>query len=256
MAKSLRNIRLRFGVKVILFMTMMFLMVAFVESKQESRVCHDVNISIDRKKDNYFLQEEDVEGLLTRHGKDSVVGGKLIHIDSRDVEKRLKRNSFVEDAEVVKKLDGQLKVNVRQAETIARVIGENSSFYISDKGTVLPLSERFTARVMLITGSGVDEGYGKTSPGSYKDSVLFNMIKHIHNDDFLKSQIAVLEVQEDQNIVLHPQVTKQLILFGSCEQYVEKFEKLRIFYDRILPRKGWNKYDTVNVRFKDQIICY
>ena len=34
----------------------------------------------------------------------------------------------------------------------------------------------------------------------------------------------------------------------------EKFNKISLFYNKIIPSKGWNTYKTVNVKFKDQII--
>ena len=31
--------------------------------------------------------------------------------------------------------------------------------------------------------------------------------------------------------------------------------EVKIFYKDILPAKGWNSYETVSVKFKDQIVC-
>ena len=57
------------------------------------------------------------------------------------------------------------------------------------------------------------------------------------------------------DIILYPQVTRQLIEFGKAEHFEEKFRKLRYFYTKILPSKGWNHYARVNVEFEHQIIC-
>ena len=34
-----------------------------------------------------------------------------------------------------------------------------------------------------------------------------------------------------------------------------KFKKLELFYKNILPTKGWNYYESVNLKFKNQIVC-
>ena len=52
-----------------------------------------------------------------------------------------------------------------------------------------------------------------------------------------------------------PQFSKQKIIFGYPDNLDEKFEKINIFYKKIVPAKGWNTYRTVNVKFKNQIIC-
>ena len=35
----------------------------------------------------------------------------------------------------------------------------------------------------------------------------------------------------------------------------EKFQKISLFYNDIVSAKGWNTYKSVNVKFKNQIIC-
>ena len=60
---------------------------------------------------------------------------------------------------------------------------------------------------------------------------------------------------KDGEVELYPQVTKQKIEFGKPKDFEEKFSKLMTFYKEILPSKGWNYYERVNVKFKDQIIC-
>jgi len=56
-------------------------------------------------------------------------------------------------------------------------------------------------------------------------------------------------------MVLYPQVTKQMVEFGKPEDIEVKFKKLRIFYTEILPKKGWNRYEKVNLKYRDQIIA-
>ena len=84
---------------------------------------------------------------------------------------------------------------------------------------------------------------------------VFDLLRYIEQDDFWRAQIAHVLVREDGEVELYPQVTKQKIEFGEPKDFEEKFSKLMTFYKEILPRKGWNHYDRVNVKFKDQIIC-
>ena len=39
------------------------------------------------------------------------------------------------------------------------------------------------------------------------------------------------------------------------EDYVDKLKRLKIFYKQILPSKGWNSYEKVSVKYKNQIVC-
>jgi cell division protein FtsQ len=54
---------------------------------------------------------------------------------------------------------------------------------------------------------------------------------------------------------MYQQVGKEVIDFGKPEMIESKFEKIAIFYEEILPSKGWNTYSRVCVKFKNQIVC-
>ena len=77
----------------------------------------------------------------------------------------------------------------------------------------------------------------------------------INQDEMWKAQIAQLAVNEDNELTLWPQMTKQLILFGPADEIEEKFKKLKLFYKEVLPKKGWNTYSSVNLKYKNQIVC-
>ncbi len=52
-----------------------------------------------------------------------------------------------------------------------------------------------------------------------------------------------------------PTIGETKIEFGRPMNIEKKFEKLSVFYTRIIPAEGWNKYTTVKLRFKNQIVC-
>ena len=84
---------------------------------------------------------------------------------------------------------------------------------------------------------------------------LLEMINYINNDKFFSKIISEIEINSNKNIIIHPQFSKQKIIFGYPDNFEDKFEKIILFYKKIVPAKGWNTYRTVNVKFKNQIIC-
>ena len=238
-----------------IFALFAFAAIGFAENKNYTKVCAGIIIDMEGQEDRYFLTKEDVEDVLTAQGRDQIVGGKLIHIDLKQLELRVKNNKFVEHAQVLEDLKGNLVVKVAHARPIARVIGSDSSYYISDKGKRLPLSNRHTARVVLISGEGVDQLFKSKTETSSIDPAMFDLLSYIEKDKFLSAQVAGITVDKRLELTLHPQITKQVILFGGCEQYVDKFKRLKLAYNDILPRKGWNTYESINLKFNDQIIC-
>jgi cell division protein FtsQ len=45
------------------------------------------------------------------------------------------------------------------------------------------------------------------------------------------------------------------VVFGSIENYEEKFRNLEAFYKKGLPVSGWNLYKEINLKYKNQIVC-
>jgi len=147
-------------------------------------------------------------------------------------------------------------INVVLRRPIARIIEENGAgAYIAEDGMLMPVSDKFSSRVLLISGMTTDL-QGQDSSSENEEFVkLFELVKYINKDKFWKAQIAQIDLQENKEVILLPQITKQYIEFGEITNIESKFERLNIFYKEILPRKGWNSYSRVNVKYKNQIIC-
>lgn len=242
-------------VKFIVYAFLVFTTIAFVEKQNDETICKKVKFKIDETEGNYFLDDRVLEELLTERGKSPVIGEKLIHMELKTLEKRLKMNKFVKNVQVSKNLKGTLSISVKQHRPIARFIRSDTSFYLGSEGHALPLSNRFTARVPIISGAGTRHLFNVDSIRNEQEIALYDVLTYIYNDDFLKAQIAGIEITKGGELVLQPQVTDQLIHFGTCEQHVDKFKRLRVFYEKILPNKGWNSYESVSLKYKDQIIC-
>lgn len=237
---------------VILFFTL----VSLIGKRQEDTLCLGAVINIDSKHKNYFVNEHDIEKLINLEGSTMVRGSRLGDIDLKALEVQVETHKFVEDAQIYKDVKGNLMVDVKQVRPIARVIQNDApDAYISSKGNTLPTSKRFVSRVLLLSGTGVSEIVDKGIHNvEYGDSLLA-MLQFINDDAFWKAQIAQVAINEKGDIVMYPQVTKQVIEFGKPSGIENKFNKLAIFYDQILPLKGWNTYEKVKLEYDGQIVC-
>lgn len=170
---------------------------------------------------------------------------------------RIKSHKFVKEAQVYHDLAGNLNINIKQNRPIARIVHDHSEqdVYIDEEGHILPLSERFTARVIPITRSLFQPAQ---SPSFFQDSTgraYLNLLKFIQKDAFWKAQLAEMQIDAKGKVVFMPQVGTQTIEFGKPEEVELKFKKLLVFYKKVLPAMGWDRYRRVNLEFHDQIIC-
>ncbi|HSI90620.1 MAG TPA: hypothetical protein VK927_05850, partial [Adhaeribacter sp.] len=195
--------------------------------------------------------------LLTRGGREPLTGLNRNEINLKNLEMRLKAHKFVKEAQVSRDLTGNLKVSIKQNRPIARIIhaDSNQDVYIDSEGNILPLSERFTARVIPITSSVLTPAL---TTRFFQDSTglaYLSLLKFIDQNVFWKAQMAQMHIDGKGKVSFMPQVGDQVIEFGLPKDIDQKFKKLMVLYKKVLPQMGWNKYKRVNVEFNDQIIC-
>ncbi len=251
-----RNRKVYIALKVIFTLLVFFVSIGFVGKKQEDKLCRKIVIRIENQQGNFFLNEGDLMDAVTKNGQEMVVNLPFENTKLKRIEERIEQLKFVQSAEVYRDLSGYMMIDARQVKPIARVFNPGGKdYYLTDRGEIIPVSERFTARVMVLSGSFFKPYLNKNIVQDQAGKDLFNFIKFIEQDKFWSAQFAQLEVDKRGMIKIYPQVTKQLIEFGNTFEYSNKLSKLKIFYDKILPDRGWNRYDRVNLQFKDQIIC-
>ena len=229
-------------------LTTLFIVVIVIFSfKNNSSPIKEIIINSENK----FLDRYKIESLITeKMDRDSIIKNADI------IEKNILANPFVKEIKLYQDLSNKLIVDVVQYQPIARLISENKKdFYIDLHGNIFPTSTKFSERVLLIhTDDNINYDLKNINSTDYGKKI-FNMINYIINDNFLSKIISEIDINYDKNIIIYPQVSKQKIIFGYPEQIDVKFDKLMLFYKKILPAKGWNTYKTVNLKFKNQIIC-
>ena len=253
---KLPKIRFRSGALVCFWSVVMMGLLAFVEKRQSSKVCQLVSVTIDDEGNNHFIDDADVNNLMTLNERENLIGESHHFIDLKQLENRVKEHGFVEKVVVSKDLKGNIEVKVKQYRPIARLsLPNGNDRYISSIGKILPLSSRFTARVIVLDGPFTNV---LSQKDWYKDSLrmpYFEFLGEVLKDDFLKVLVASANINRKGEINIYPQIGRQVIEFGLPENIPVKFSMMQTFYKKIIPVKGWNKYSKVSLKYKNQIVC-
>jgi cell division protein FtsQ len=232
------------------------LLIAFTERKQGSVVIQDIQIKIENTTDNYFLDDGDINHLMALN-HENLRGANLNKVGLKEIEKKIKLDRFVKDAQLYTDIKGNLVVNVELRRPIARIVrNDGPDGYIAEDGTIMPISEKFSSRVVLISGLYVRKLLRQENINSTEDGKqLMQMINIIRADDFWKAQVTELDIDSKMKINIIPEVGDETIEFGKPENIEAKFKKLKIFYKEILPTKGWGRYKRVNLEYEGQIVA-
>lgn len=252
---GLRQLKIKQSIIYTTLLLVLLVFIGFVEKKGAARSYHGLSVKVKGISDVYFVEEDEISAMLLKEFPNLSEGAKLENIQLRKLEEKVESHPFVKNAEVYNDLKGDVLVTVDQYRPIARISRPLAADgYISSEGVILPTSSHYTSRVLIIDGAGADELLAAKDL-SIAHQGLLDMIHFIDESEFWSAQIASMEVDKKGNIRLYQQVGRQVVEFGKPVDIEEKFEKINLFYEDIIPEKGWDAYTRVNVKFKDQIIC-
>lgn len=229
---------------------------AFTEVRQQRVLCKKIDININRDDENYFISKQEVLKILYSTG-DSLVGTPIQKIPLSLLERLLKLNKYVENADVFIDIKGKLQVNLTQRKPVLRIMNTNmQSYYLDERGGKMPLSSLYSANVLVANGA-IEEPYD-----GLNDSVQSNLVRSlfylgnvIRADKFWAAQVEQIYIEPNQDIVLIPRLGDHKIVFGDTSNTQEKLNNLLVFYQKAMPKVGWQTYHTINVKFKGQLVC-
>lgn len=247
---------IRTEVKIAIAVVGLSLLIAFSERKQSGVVCKNIVVDLENTNENHFLEEADVLKIIESSGQ-TIIGKSIEEINLRALEAKLEQDKHISSAEMFGDVKGNLTVNVTLRRPIARLIRtDGPDAYVAEDGKVMETSEKYSARIILVSGDIVKKLINNGDLNTTEDGMeLMAMIEYINKDKFWKAQVAQLDFNRSGKVFIYPQVTGQVVEFGLPKDIELKFQKLMIFYKEILPQMGWTKYDRVNVEFEGQVIA-
>lgn len=178
---------------------------------------------------------------------------RLAGLDIRGIEQAALRNPWVKQAEIFVDSRRRMQINITQREPVARIFLENGhSYYLDTALHLLPLPDKFTRYSVVVTNVPVLKD--KATDRNLKSDIV-KMVRFVERDSFWNAQIAQIIVTPDLKFELVPVLGKQRIVFGSADHMEEKFENLFAFYKNVLNKIGWDQYDALDLRFRNQVIA-
>lgn len=228
-------------------------LMSFITVKKTSQKCTDMKVMLPGN--NNFIERDEVDRILLENSG-TLVGRKLDEINIHKLENVLKANPFIEYAKVFADMNGVIHVDIRQRKPLIRIINmANVNFYIDEKGFKIPMSENYTARVLVANGLINEDFTGKVDTlSSQLARDLFRTAHFIRQDTLWNDQVEQLFVSVKGDIEIVPRVGDHKIILGSADSLETKFRNLLVFYKKAIPKVGWEAYKTINLKYANQII--
>ncbi len=229
------------------------LLVAAVK-KNDKKGCKGINIQIEGVSNHYFIDKKDVEKIIAMYEGGRNIGKPIANFDLDKMENALQKNIWIKKAQVFFDNNGMLQIEVEEREPVARIFTRGgASFYIDSSLKMLPLSDKLSARLPVFTSFP-----SEAAVLNKRDSALLRDIRsislEIQADPFLNSMIEQVDVTLQRQFEMIPKIGNQLIVFGEAVDTKNKFRNLKLFYKNVITKAGWNRYSTINLQYKDQVV--
>ncbi len=178
-------------------------------------------------------------------------------IDANRVERILEEDPFVKNAEVALTANSRIRIRVEQRQPILRVIDNlGAQYYLDKEGHRVPLSRHFAARALVATGNIPPHTPEFLSKKDHPMKDLFELTNFILADPFWNAMFEQIFLNKRNEFVLVPKVGDQVIILGKWDTDVhDKFRRLKVFYEEGMSREGWQKYRTIDLRYRNQVVC-
>ena len=168
------------------------------------------------------------------------------HHEISSLENELENMSHIESAEIYFSVNGEVSLSYYEFKPVVRVFNsENQSYYLDHNCKRIPLSEKYTADIILFTGF----------TENIKDHLILDLAKKITSNKFLSNQVSEVFINESSEAFFIPVIGNHKIKLGSFNNLEVKIKKMMTFYDKIIPKHGWEKYSEINLEYQNQIIC-
>lgn len=256
--------RVFFIVFDILLLAYMIFSLGFSGAKEKELLCREVKIQMKDSLAAGFLKKTDIEKIVLS-GKEEILGYPISGINTRRLEEKLDKLSYVRKAELYSNLDGVLYIDIHQRKPVVRIITRSQNTYYLDKeGYILPAVRDFAPYILIANGyfsegkelnsaANLEDLAGNSAYREWQD--VLELAKYLNGNEMWKSQIVQLYYNRSGDFELIPRVGAHQIIFGNGEEIEEKFEKLKILYEEGLKYEGWNKYEKINLKYANQVIC-
>ena len=212
--------------------------------KKQETICNNLIVIIKDSTERPFLTANDMVSLL-KNSKLYPVNQRFDSIDTHIIKQKITEHELVANATVYKTPSGSIKIEITQKTPVLRVFSGRESYYVDESGSVMPANYLHATYLPVASG---------TIEKSFATTELYKFALFLHKNQFWNNQIEQIYVGPNQEVELIPRIGDHRIILGNFDDFEEKMNNLKLFYEQAIPKIGWGKYEVINLKYKNQIV--
>ncbi len=212
------------GIPLILLLG--YLVFVFIQVNKEEKESRAEGIKVVMTNPQFnFVDREEILKIATKQFGD-IKNLKHDSIDRNKLEIAIKKNPFVEDAQVFRTASNSYCVEITQRTPFIRVWTDENSYYLDKDGCRMPTGRKYPVEFQ----------------------------KYLENNPFWEEIVDYVVVNSKEELTLYLSIKSGKIYFGKIEKIAEKLEKLKLFINKLGKFNGMDTYESIDLRFDNQVV--
>ncbi len=207
-----------------------------------------------------FVSEENIKSFLVKNYGD-YLGQKIDSVGLDRIEKLIESRNAVVNSEAWVSDDGVLHLSITQRAPELRFMDGESGFYVDSEGYIFPLHKSYTADVPVIRGklpfSLPDNfrGYAERESDRTWINGVQTLYRKLKGNKTWRNMVEDISVTDGGDIAVRMKTGSELFIIGTPDFIDEKLQAMEKYCLKIMPSVGKDVYKSVNLKYKNQIIC-
>jgi cell division protein FtsQ len=220
---------------------------------EDNKKLKSIVVHIKNDKKYHFIEQQEILDLVVSHQQVKLEDALISRLDVRGMEQIIMADPWVANAQVFVDNESVLQMYVTQRIPIARVFDKsNRTYYLDTTLSIMPISSNYIYYATTVTNVP-DLNNDAASWALRKDIVT--LVRTLQADTFWSVQISQIIVDSAGMYELVPVLGDHRIIFGDLTGMRSKLNNLFSFYKNVLNRIGWDKYETLDLRFRGQVVA-
>jgi cell division protein FtsQ len=185
-------------------------------------------------------------------------GQNLQALDQTELKKRIVALPYVRDALISKELNGIVRIKVIERVPVALTVIDGRIMAIDRDGFLLPGRVGYASRVpKLLEVRGISRlkaaANGLQQLDQRDRSLLLQFLDALSESEYAALLIREFHFADNNETFCTAVQAPTRFIVGNDGNFKEKLKKFEIFWQKVVSKKGFGTYDTVDLRFRDRI---
>ncbi|MDO5017156.1 MAG: hypothetical protein Q4E10_02190 [Porphyromonas sp.] len=195
--------------------------------------------------DQEFLSKEDVLRVLPIDTTDTTV--MAVNLSAVEKEIRAEIPYAKEVNAYISPTFHQMTVQVQSRRPLLRYYNSQGSFYLDDEGHPMRTKSGVSAYLPVVKVNQVDS--------VTLHDVLFPLALFLEEHEEWSTFFSMIELTDENRLHFYPRVGDYVFQVLGTANLENDLKKIPIFYNKIVPQVGANRYRLVKLSYEGQIVC-